>query len=538
MSGFLAKVNNRAAASTTRTTTSGQSSVARTAAKNITGSKTATGNVAGLRTSGAIDYGIWAKRSTPGSGAQYNVKGYNSASLSALRHFSIDGHMQLYNTMGGVYGSNRRANIYNVLGATAMTLGTLTKLTGQFLDAKSTSSTQSAGKTEGAGNSGTTGSLSKMKAAKDSGSLREAIEAAKADKTKMESDLKSLEAKLPDMKKASEAATKKLETLKPKLAQAKEEMTTAENNKKEAEGIKKANEEAVNNAETRLQGAKEGLTTAKQGLISAKQALGSAQSKLASVQSQLASTPQTITDANGKSIPNPAYRQAQEAVKQAEEQVRQAESNFDKASTEYNAANDDDKKAKSDYEKGVKQLANSEENLAKMTEKYNAIKDEHDRLEKEVKDANGDKTAYENAIKQQSELQASIKSLDSEISAQEKRLTELENKEVKGFDAAGNTILQMNNKLAGKDGILGTSDDKKKLKSKDQEKLNSAETLQRNVGYTKLYKQPPTKTINGKEFRTAPYNGETLYMIGARRVDAETYKKEMDKQNAATRQTS
>ena len=47
--------------------------------------------------------------------------------------------------------------------------------------------------------------------------------------------------------------------------------------------------------------------------------------------------------------------------------------------------------------------------------------------------------------------------------------------------------------------------------------------MQRNVNYTKLYKQPPTETINGKEFRTAPYDGETLYMIGAKKVDKTTY---------------
>lgn len=87
----------------------------------------------------------------------------------------------------------------------------------------------------------------------------------------------------------------------------------------------------------------------------------------------------------------------------------------------------------------------------------------------------------------------------------------------------------MSDKIAGKDGILGTSDDKKKLKSKDQEKLNNAKTLQRNVGYTDLYKTTGEK-IGSKTFRTGSYNGETLYMIGARRVDKAEYETEMRKQ--------
>ena len=102
------------------------------------------------------------------------------------------------------------------------------------------------------------------------------------------------------------------------------------------------------------------------------------------------------------------------------------------------------------------------------------------------------------------------------------RLTELENKEAKGLKGAKSTILQMADKLAGKDGILGTEDDKKKLGSKDQKKLDEAKDLQRNVNYTKLYQEQGTK-IGNQTFRTGSYDGETLYMIGARKVDEQEY---------------
>ena len=142
MSGFLAKVNNRAAASTTRTTTSGKSSVARTAAKNITGSKTATGNISGLRTSSSNDFGIWAKRSTPGTGAQYDVKGYNSASLSAARHAYNDNHTKIFNDRGWngfTHNSNSAVNKY---AAAMMAMGVLGSLTEQIVNAKNTSKTK------------------------------------------------------------------------------------------------------------------------------------------------------------------------------------------------------------------------------------------------------------------------------------------------------------------------------------------------------------------------------------------------------------
>ena len=534
MSGFLAKVNNRAAASTTRTTTSGKSSVARTAAKNITGSKTATGNVAGLRTSGATDYGIWAKRSTPGSGAQYNVKGYNSASLSALRHSSIDGHMQLYNTMGGVYGSNRRANIYNVLGATAMTLGTLTELTGQILDAKNTSSTQSAGKTEGAGNSGTTGSLSKMKAAKDSGSLREAIEAAKAEYTQKQTELTSIESGLEAKRTASETANKRLAEIKPKVEAKENEVKSKESEvAKNKQDVTRTKEE-LKASETRLSSCNAAFNTACANFNAADTALKSAEAALKA-------TPEYTTDASGNQVKNPAYDAAKQKVEDAKQRKQEAQTAKEQAAGSLEQAKADNNTAKQMYIQKNEAYKNAEAALTKSQAELKSLKKELQTLQEQQSEAQKIVDDYQKDLDKQKQLKAEISSLKSEIEVQENRLKEMEQKENNGLKNAQNTILAMTDKLAGKDGIRGTSDDKKKLKSKDQEKLNSAETLQRNVGYTRLYKQQPTETINGKEFRTAPYNGETLYMIGERRVKRGEYNQKLDetrKQKAATEQAS
>lgn len=471
------------------------------------------------RASGATSYGIFAQRSSAGTGAIFSPKQTYGSAIDAQRAYMNANRTIVGNNFyGGHNCSGNYDNGMNKFMAGMMALNMLGELTAQTVNTvKSTKSTEGAGGNDKTATttSSSTKSLNEMKSAKDSSTLRGAIESAKADKSGMEAELKTLESKLPEMKEASEAATKKLETLKPKLAKAEEAKNTAETNKKDAESVKNANEKAVKGAEEGLQGAKDGLVNAKNGLVNAKQGLGTAKAKLASISP-------TITNSDGTTVENPAYKEAQEAVKLAEERVKSAEETFKAASEAYDTANEDATKAKSDFEKATEQLANAEENLAQKTEIYNETKTEYDKLKTEVESAEKQKTDYENAVKQQTELQANIKSLDSEIPAQEKRLTELESKESKGLGAAENTILKMNNKLAGQDGILGTEDDKKKLGSKDQKKLDEAKDLQRNVNYTKLYQEQGTK-IGNQTFRTGSYDGETLYMIGAKKVDEQEY---------------
>lgn len=62
----------------------------------------------------------------------------------------------------------------------------------------------------------------------------------------------------------------------------------------------------------------------------------------------------------------------------------------------------------------------------------------------------------------------------------------------------------------------------KTLSSKDEKKLNEAKELKRNISYTKLYQTQGTK-IGSQTFRTGKYNGETLYIIGAKKVDKQEY---------------
>ena len=64
-------------------------------------------------------------------------------------------------------------------------------------------------------------------------------------------------------------------------------------------------------------------------------------------------------------------------------------------------------------------------------------------------------------------------------------------------------------------------------KSEKYEQLTSVrDDLEKKVNYTKLYSDnSKANTIGGKTFRTGSYNGETLYMIGAKPVTQEEFKK-------------
>lgn len=462
-------------------------------------------------------HGIFAQRSLTGSGIHLNNMLFNSSSISATRHGLNDNRVALFNNIGDVSHTHHSNDNNDNKLKFAMLLAMLAKqAVGQTKEAVDTVKAAKAESKKDvnvnndpavqAQASPTPGSITAMKGAKDSSTLRDAIGIAKGEKSKMEADLKALEAKLPSMKEASEAATKQLEELKPKVAEAKKARDTAETNKEEAESNKNASEKSLKNAEERLQGAKDGLLAAKNNLVSAKQSLGTAKANLSAAAANI--------DPKTNAPVEPAYSEAKQAVTKAEAEVNKAQAKLEEASNEYKAADENDKKAQADFNKAVEQLANNEQALAEMTAKFEKLDGEYKKLEGQQAEAQKKVDEYNEALKNQADWKSAIAQFEAEIPAQEKRLTELETKEEKGYDAATNTI----NKLAAKGDVSN-------LKGKDKEKYNSAMNLRRNVSYKELLKTTP-ETIGGKNFRTGKYNGETLYMIGTKPVDEQTFKLE------------
>lgn len=471
------------------------------------------------RASGATSYGIFAQRSSAGTGAIFSPKQTYGSAIDAQRAYMNANRTIVGNNFyGGHNCSGNYDNGMNKFMAGMMALNMLGELTAQTVNTvKSTKSTEGAGGNDKTATttSSSTKSLNEMKSAKDSSTLRGAIESAKADKSGMEAELQQLESELPSMKKASETAQKKVDELKPQVKQAEQDYKDAKASEKECKTNFENAEQNLKNKDSEFNDACKKLQTAQNGLSSAKGALSSARANLASAEANI--------DPKTKQPVEPAYSQAKDAVAKAEkdvqtaeQEVQKAEKNKQEAQGSLEEAKESKNTAKQWYLESQDKLKSAETTLKQTKENYENWQSELNKQQKVVDD-------YNNAVKQQTELKSKISTLDTEIPAQEKRLGELEQKEEKGLATAENTILQMKDKMSGKDGILGTEDDKKKLGSKDQKKLDEAKNLQRNVNYTKLYKQPPTDTINGKEFRTAPYDGETLYMIGAKKVDKQEY---------------
>lgn len=513
----LQKLNipqNRANSSTSRTSAN-SSDLKHVAARNMSNASRATG---------ATSYGIFAQRSKVGSGGIFNIKTFYGDSIAAQRRYLNSNRQVIDNNFYGNQKCSGSDNGMNKFMAGMMAANMLAQLGAQTADAvksmKGTSSVKGSKNTNNSNNVGGNNdtklpaSLSAMKGAKDSSTLRGAIESAKADKSGMEAELKTLESKLPEMKEASEAAQKKVDELKPQVKQAEQDYKDAEASEKECKTNFENAEQNLKNKDSGFNDACKNLQTAKNGLSSAKGALSSARANLASAEANI--------DPKTKQPVEPAYSQAKDAVAKAEkdvqtaeQEVQKAEKNKQEAQGSLEEAKESKNTAKQWYLESQDKLKSAETTLKQTKENYENWQSELNKQQKVVDD-------YNNAVKQQTELKSKISTLDTEIPAQEKRLTELESKETKGLGAAENTILKMNNKLAGKDGILGTEDDKKKLGSKDQKKLDEAKDLQRNVNYTKLYQEQGTK-IGNQTFRTGSYDGETLYMIGAKKVDKQEY---------------
>lgn len=525
----LQKLNipqNKATTSFSKTSSSSTSSdLKHVAARNMSNASRATG---------ATSYGIFAQRSKVGSGGIFNIKTFYGDSIAAQRRYLNSNRQVIDNNFYGNQKCSGSDNGMNKFMAGMMAANMLAQLGAQTADAvksmKGTSSVKGSKNTNNSNNVGGNNdtklpaSLSAMKGAKDSSTLRGAIESAKADKSGMEAELKTLESKLSEMKEASEAATKQLEELTPKVNAKKAEITAKKANVTEKEGEVKKQEANLKIAEDRLAGCNTAFKEACAQYDQAETGLKRANGNLTSAEATLGRTPKEI---NGQ--PNPAYEKAQKAVEQAKTAVAEAKRSLEKAEQAkqeaagtLDQAKADNNTAKQKYFDVQENLKDAKTALKTSEQELKQLQEELAPLEAQQSDAQKQVDAYKKAVDQQTELKSNITSLDAEIPAQEKRLTELENKEAKGLKGAKSTILQMADKLAGKDGILGTEDDKKKLGSKDQKKLDEAKDLQRNVNYTKLYQEQGTK-IGNQTFRTGSYDGETLYMIGARKVDEQEY---------------
>lgn len=489
-----------------------------------------------LASSTRTGYGIMAQRTKVGTGAIFNVKTYNSDSISAQRHALNDNRtviknnnivgMPVMHNCSGNNAMNKYAAALAVTGMLAQTLGQLGSLT-------STSNVKSSSvKNNGAENVNNSSkelmSLDSMKNANDSTTLRAAIETAEADKASMQSELTTLKGKLPSMKEASETAKKQLQELEPKVDAKEKEVKQKENTVSDKESALSAAEkdknsklEVAKNMEAAVGEAATNYTKASEALVNA--------------EATLASTPETIIGPDGTEIPNePAYSNAKQAVEIAEQQKEEAQTKLDEAKANHEKAVENYEKSITAYENAAKDVQNAKDELKAATTDLENAQKELNELKKQESDANGKVKAYEDALDKQKQLTKNIGKYDSEITEQKARLTELEQKEEKELADTNNEMNSLAGKIDTRNGKIDTKDGlnfiekfRMKKNEKNSEKYNdltnTRDDLQTRVNYTKLSKMVPTYTFNGTEFRQAEFGGGTLYMVGAKKVSAEEY---------------
>lgn len=507
---------------------------------NIPKSTTKTTTSVRLSTATRGSHGIvMAQRSKVGSGAIFDYNGWRRNEISNLRA-SLNNNatraikMDFVSPQPMVYTAPAQNNSINKYAAAMMGIQMLNETLGSLGNLTKTNSTISSGNTKGTGEaSGNSSALNAMKNAKDSTSLRSAIETAQNEKTQMQSELTQLESQLPSMKEASEAASKQLKDLEPKVEAKEKEVKQKEENVSAKEEVLASSEkdkssklQVAKNMEAAVGEAASNYTKASEALVNA--------------EATLASTPKTITttDASGNTTtqPNPAYEKAQQAVEQAKTQKEQAQKELDKAKEGHENAVKNYENSVKAYEQAASDVQTAKDGLKEANAEFEKAQTELNELKKQESEAQSKVKAYEDGLDKQKELQNNIDKYTDEIKSQNNRLTDLENKEQKELTNTNDSMNSLAGKISDRNKKIDTSNGlsfmenrrlaKNEANSEKYDKLTEQrDALETKVNYTKLYKSQGEQ-IGGKIFRSGSYDGETLYMIGAKPVSAEEFEKQ------------
>ena len=513
-----------------------------------------------LASSTRTGYGIMAQRSKVGTGAIFNVKAYNSDSISAQRHALNDNRTIIRNNnivgtpiAANTFSSNNSMNKYAaalaITGMLTQTLGSLTSIKGS--SESSISKLNNMQKTNAGGVSVLTNqsALSAMKEANDSISLRSAIEAAQNYRTTLGEQKTQLDSSIGELKQNADTAKSDMDCMKQEVQDQTDVVNGLQKDLNEATNNLNPSKKALENAKQHLGEAGDGVRAAIQGEQTAKTNLTNAQSDLSNVKTNLASAEQHLAS---MSPTDPGYAAAQAAVANARTQVQaaeakvtQAEQAFDKAQNERALAEEQYTKADQDHQKAMDNYNKLEDQVGKLEktvqEKETELKKQQEtlkQLQDKLESAQGAITKYEDALEKQKSLDKDIKTYDSEIKEQKERLAKFEKNEQKELTKIGNDVTNILGKIGSRNDTVDTDNGKTSFKEKRAIKKNEKDAvkldglqakqteLQRKVSYTNLYNDTSkAQTVGGKTFRTGSYNGETLYMIGAKPVTQEEFEK-------------
>jgi hypothetical protein len=369
-------------------------------------------------------------------------------------------------------------------------------------------------------------SISSMESATDSSTLRNAISNAKAELTTMQNNTAGIESE-GQKAQANEA------TLSDNVAKCDTAVTNAENDVSQKKNAVEGCERTLSSLNSdyaqkcsALDTAKTNLQTANDTLTQATSDLNNAESDLTAANNLPDSDP---TKATKVAAAEAKVEQAKAAKLKAENAVKTAtteKTNAENAkTTAYNAITE----GKAEIDKAEKLLTKSKEELKQSQDNLKTKQDELDKakeVSQKATDAVDDWTAHVQ----------DMRTLESKIKEQEKRLDKLQKSEMKEYKRLGKSISKtdkQNEKLVSSvDGSDGYSS--KEQKALEKIKMNNADNLARrlrnaqlesNVVQTVMAQPTQTTTINGITYKIANYEGQTYYSMDNQFITEDEYKR-------------
>lgn len=431
--------------------------------------------------------------------------------------------------------SNKFANAMIAMQLLQQGLGALGSLNSSA-DVKGGGNVKQGGNTGAAGDTKADTSytgLSDMKSAKDSVSLRSAIETAEADKTKMQSELTQIESGLDAKKADAEKAKADMECIKKEVEEQKDVV-------KEKEGTVKAAEKNKKDAETKKTDAQKQLKAAEDRVASTNTAFNQACTALTTAESNLTKAEANKDPKTGLPA-EPGYTQAKQAVETAKENkqkaldaLNQAKGEKDNALKNYNNKIVELEKAETDFETKKSELKTAEKDLAKEQETLKQLEAKKASAENAIE-------SYKDDLKKQEELTKDIKKYDDEIKEQGKRLTELEKKDDADLKKVDGKMDKLQEEMGVRADKIDTNNGKTTLREKIAAKKNDKalakfdelqqerNEIQQRIDVRNLMGNVPEKiTDDGQAMRKGTgADGKAIYMIGSKVVDEAAYKEKL-----------
>lgn len=412
------------------------------------------------------------------------------------------------------------------------------------------------------GSAAISATMTGMSSANDAVSLRNAIVSANSTLSSMQAQTGIYNNQATKAKELIDSQGTLTTQTKQAEADTKSKSDALSDAKREFDGTKAGRNNVLNevhNLDAKYGDAVEKYTAAHDGCVSAKSTYTEATNVTSqcnadyqSAKAAYDNTPETIKDANGNDIPNPAKARAKKVMdnaelrlNQAKEKEKTAEENMEKAEK----AENDAKQIKEDlYEQLGDKKAEADKLEEKLSKAQKLVDTKNEAVSKaqanveiaKEKEAfvNSQVDAAQSAIDDNKQFNKDIETLEKEIKDQNKRLISMEEKAA-SYDEKINSGINKNNERydnldTNNNGSIDDGETNKhktrkmeNTNAKVKDNINQRNALDPNYEFTQwknetLMTQTPT-IINGEQYRKGTFNGTEVYYRGNMPIDAETY---------------